>query len=146
MTTFKAAKTHLAAMGISLSKSEGEYRVAFKGTRRDDTYSEAYFTDCLKDAVLTGERMAQKPTLAAAVEYHSVASISVSDATDYTGKGMIRIGGVGTFTAKANAYGNWYGYQGKKRTEMFWGDYTDQMFEAAAWLKRIEQAAALKSL
>lgn len=32
--------------------------MAFKGTKRDDTYSEAYFTGDIADAVATGRAMA----------------------------------------------------------------------------------------
>lgn len=58
MLTLKAVKTELAMVGISVSKQDGEYRVARKGTRRDDTYSEAYFTGDLADAWKTGLVMA----------------------------------------------------------------------------------------
>lgn len=56
--TFTEAKLTMSSIGISLHKQDGEYRVAFKGTRRDDTYSEAYFTSDLADAVTTGRAIA----------------------------------------------------------------------------------------
>ncbi len=58
--TLKAVKAELAMVGISLSKQDSEYRVAFKGTKRNDTYSEAYFTSDLADAWKTGLIMAVK--------------------------------------------------------------------------------------
>lgn len=56
--TLKDATKTLSSIGISLSKKDGEYRVAHKGTRRDDTYSEAYFTSDINDAVTTGRALA----------------------------------------------------------------------------------------
>lgn len=56
--TLSEAKTAMSSIGISLTKTDGEYRVAFKGTKRDDTYSEAYFTNDIADAVATGRAMA----------------------------------------------------------------------------------------
>lgn len=58
MTTLKTAKAAMSSIGISLTKTDGEYRVAHKGTKRDDTYSEAYFTSDIDDAVATGRAMA----------------------------------------------------------------------------------------
>lgn len=154
--TLKAVKDELAANGLSLTKRDGEYRVAFKGTRRDDTFSEAYFTDGLHDALMTGLVMADeagtlvtrvprtllRPTLADAVEYHSNPVIELSHTLEFREGDSIKTTG-GTFRVKANAYGNWYGYQGSKRVEMFWGDYNDQMFDAARWLNTLRQAEVL---
>jgi hypothetical protein len=78
-----------------------------------------------------------------AVAYHDTPVVEPSNTMEFKGGASIKTVG-GTFTAKANAYGNWYGYQGSKRVTMFFGDYVDQMFEAAQWLKTLEQAAALK--
>lgn len=41
-----------------------------------------------------------------------------------------------TFTIRANAWGNWYGYVGTKKVELFWGDYTDQAQSASEWLDK----------
>jgi len=48
-----------------------------------------------------------------------------------------------TFTAKANRYGNVYGYQGSKKVAMFFGDYLDQIFDAREWLALLSKAASL---
>lgn len=56
--TLKDAIKTLSSIGISLSKQDGEYRVAAKGTRRDDTFSGAYFTSDINDAVATGRAIA----------------------------------------------------------------------------------------
>jgi hypothetical protein len=151
--TIKQATDELKQNQISLTKTEGEYRVAPKGTRRDDTYGSAYFTNDLHDALMTGLAMARKAgtlvtrvertSLATAVEYHNTPVVKPLDTMEFKGGASLKTVG-GTFKAKATAWGNWYGYQGSKRVTMFFGDYTDQMFEAAQWLKTLEQAAALK--
>lgn len=45
--------------------------------------------------------------------------------------------------AMATQYGNWYGYIGGRNVKMFWGDYTDQQFEAFDWVTLMSQAAVL---
>jgi hypothetical protein len=56
--TLKAGKAELKAIGISLHKISGEYKVYPKGT-----IGQAYFTDCLQDAVGTGKEMARAKLL-----------------------------------------------------------------------------------
>ena len=56
--TLKAGKAELKAVGISLHKMCGEYKVYPKGT-----IGQAYYTDCLQDAVATGREMARAKLL-----------------------------------------------------------------------------------
>lgn len=51
--TLKMAKERLSALGVTIRRIEGEYRVSVKGSR------EPYFTDALIDAYLTGKAMAE---------------------------------------------------------------------------------------
>lgn len=39
-----------------------------------------------------------------------------------------------SLSVRENAYGNWYGYVGNRRVEMFFGNSYDQQFDALAWL------------
>lgn len=57
---FTQAKETLDAIGIRLTKVDGEYRVAFKRTRAEARNAEpsAYYTTDLRDAVSTGTMMA----------------------------------------------------------------------------------------
>ena len=55
----KQAKLELAALGLSINKRDGEYRVAFRGNYLDVEAS-AYYTDDLADAVSTGCMMAAR--------------------------------------------------------------------------------------
>jgi hypothetical protein len=47
------AKHELRAIGVSINKKDGEYRVALAGTKGDVG---VYFTDDLRDAVITAKR------------------------------------------------------------------------------------------
>lgn len=51
-----------------------------------------------------------------------------------------------TVRAKANQYGNWYGYIGSTKTKYFFGDYIDQQFDAKDWVNLIVNASALATL
>lgn len=46
------AKNELRAIGVSISKKDGEYRVSRAGTKGD---TGVYFTDDLRDAVITAK-------------------------------------------------------------------------------------------
>jgi hypothetical protein len=48
------AKNELRALGVVITKKDGEYRV----NRRGAGEGPAYYTDDLRDAVATGRRMA----------------------------------------------------------------------------------------
>lgn len=51
-----------------------------------------------------------------------------------------------TIRAKANQYGNWYGYIGSTKAKYFFGDFIDQQFEAEAWVNLMVNASALATL
>jgi hypothetical protein len=53
VTTLKAAKAELAAIGVTLTKKDGEHRVNLAGGLE----ASAYYTDNLTDAVATGKKM-----------------------------------------------------------------------------------------
>jgi hypothetical protein len=38
---------------------------------------------------------------------------------------------------RENAYGNWYGYVGNKKVQMFYGNHVAQQFDAEKWLERV---------
>lgn len=54
---FKKAQAELRTLGITLRKTDGEYRVAFAGK---GTESSAYYTNDIEDAVNTGRAMFNK--------------------------------------------------------------------------------------
>lgn len=62
----KEAIKALSALGLSLRKRDGEYRVAPMGVSPEEAERKAYYTDDLKDAVDTGRAMKsrnpRKPT------------------------------------------------------------------------------------
>lgn len=153
--TLKAVKAVLAINSISIHKIAGEYKVYPKGT-----IGQAYFTDDIMDALGTGLEMARSAgtlvgpdgrrtvwirAMEAAVAYHSTAVVKPTQSMESDGGATLKVAGR-TFKVKANRYGNWYGYQGSTRVTMFFGDYVDQMFEAAAWLNTLSQAAVLATL
>lgn len=53
MTTYTQAAKAIRALGLTVSRSDGEIRVAFKGNE-----SAAYYTDCPEDALATAQHMA----------------------------------------------------------------------------------------
>lgn len=53
--TLVQAKATLRAVGVTISKRHGEYRVNLRGGRE----ATAYYTDDIEDAVNTGLRMAE---------------------------------------------------------------------------------------
>lgn len=52
--TLADARDTVRALGLTLAKRDGEYRVNFRGGSEDT----AYYTDCLADAVDTARAMA----------------------------------------------------------------------------------------
>lgn len=170
MQTLKRSQQVLRANGITLTKTEGEYSVYAKGDK-----AHAYFTDDIADAVATGlsiarnngtlvdglgnkvigrtqdavvnEVVRQHLTLANdAYKAHgrlefktAIRKVPVGD------KFVVRAAGR-SYTAKANAYGNWYGYIGSTKVTMFWGDYIDQQFEGFDWVNLLGNASALATV
>lgn len=59
-TTLATAKKDLAALGMSLRKSDGEYRVTFRGAKPGRAEEVAYYTDSIDDAVATGRAMSKE--------------------------------------------------------------------------------------
>ena len=59
-TTLATAKKELAALGMSLRKSEGEYRVTFRGVKPGRAEDVAHYTDDIDDAVATGRSMSKE--------------------------------------------------------------------------------------
>jgi hypothetical protein len=170
--TLKTAQKELAKHGVTLRKVEGEYQVYVRGQTSKayftDDLADALGTgrhiarghnascDCgegddldlvhCKGCAITLadiDKQIADEKLTRAVEYHSTPVVKPTDTMEFKGGATVKTSG-GTFTARANAYGNWYGYQGSKRVTMFFGDYVDQMFEAAAWLRTLQQASVLK--
>jgi hypothetical protein len=165
--TLKAVKAVLAINEISIHKICGEYKVYPKGGRWATMENSTYFTTDLMDAMQTGLDMARRAgtlrgpdgslivtrtndavaqaTLAQAVEFVNRPVVKPEDVDvnmEFKGCTATRINGR-IYKVAANAYGNWYSYVGTKRESMFFGDYVDQMFEAASWIKTLQNAAAL---
>lgn len=61
--TLKTAKAELAAVGCTISKTDGEYKVRLKGS----PVGHGYFTTDLDDAVATGRHMANEEVRRASV-------------------------------------------------------------------------------
>lgn len=59
-TTLAMAKKDLAALGMSLRKSDGEYRVTFRGAKPGRAEEVAHYTDSIEDAVATGRAMSKE--------------------------------------------------------------------------------------
>jgi hypothetical protein len=59
-TTLATAKKELSALGMSLRKSDGEYRVTFRGVKPGRAEEVSYYTDDIDDAVKTGTMMSKE--------------------------------------------------------------------------------------
>jgi len=58
--TLAVAKKQLSALGMSLRKNEGEYRVTFQGVSPTRAEEVAHYTDDIDDAVRTGTAMSKE--------------------------------------------------------------------------------------
>ena len=55
--TMQSARAELAGMGMTIRKTDGEYRVTFKDMPRDEAEDAAYYTDYMDDAMSTAKSM-----------------------------------------------------------------------------------------
>lgn len=58
--TMREAKQRLGLYNMTISKREQEFRISFPEDGHKDNERNAYYTDCLEDAVLTGADMRKR--------------------------------------------------------------------------------------